>query len=43
VEEWASHEALDTHLVSDHLKTAAAKLEGLVAAEPDIRRYNLLA
>ena len=43
VEEWASHEALDTHLVSDHLKTAAAKLEGLVAAQADIRRYNLLA
>lgn len=43
VEEWASHQALDTHLVSDHFKTAAAKLEGLVAAQPDIRRYNLLA
>ncbi|MBW4570858.1 MAG: antibiotic biosynthesis monooxygenase [Tolypothrix carrinoi HA7290-LM1] len=43
VEEWASHQVLDTHLVCDHFNTAAAKLEGLVVAEPDIRRYNVLA
>ncbi len=43
VEEWASHDALDTHLVSAHMEAAGAKLEGLLAAEPDIRRYKLLA
>ena len=43
VEEWASHDALDTHLGSDHMEAAGAKLEGLLAAEPDIRRYKLLA
>ncbi|HAX78479.1 MAG TPA: antibiotic biosynthesis monooxygenase [Cyanobacteria bacterium UBA11372] len=43
VEEWTSNEALDNHLVSPHIEAAIAKLEGLIAAEPDIRRYNLLA
>ncbi|BAT51523.1 Antibiotic biosynthesis monooxygenase [Nostoc sp. NIES-3756] len=43
VEEWASAEALDTHLASAHLQAAADKLEGVVAAPPDIHRYNLLA
>ncbi|MCC5636382.1 antibiotic biosynthesis monooxygenase [Nostoc sp. CHAB 5844] len=43
VEEWTSNEALDTHLNSPHLQAAVAKLEGLVAAAPDIRRYYLLA
>lgn len=43
VEEWTSNEALDNHLVSAHIEAAIAKLEGLIAAEPDIRRYHLLA
>jgi quinol monooxygenase YgiN len=43
VEEWTSHDALNTHLVSAHMKAAGAKLTGLVAAESDIRQYNLLA
>ena len=43
VEEWTSNEALNIHLDSPHLQTAAAKLEGLVAAAPDIRRYYLVA
>ncbi|MBR8836451.1 MAG: antibiotic biosynthesis monooxygenase [Stigonema ocellatum SAG 48.90 = DSM 106950] len=43
VEEWASDDALDTHSVSDHMKAVGAKLGGLVATEPDIRRYHLLA
>ncbi|MEH2045768.1 putative quinol monooxygenase [Nostoc sp.] len=43
VEEWTSHEALNTHLDSPHFQAAAAKLEGLVTAAPDIRRYDLLA
>jgi quinol monooxygenase YgiN len=43
VEEWASNEALDTHLASPHLQAVVAKLNGLIAIPPDIRRYNLLA
>lgn len=43
VEEWTSDDALNTHLVSAHMKAGGAKLNGLVAAEPDIRQYNLLA
>ncbi|AFY31862.1 putative quinol monooxygenase [Calothrix sp. PCC 7507] len=43
VEEWSSNEALDAHLASPHLQTGITKLDGLVAAPPDIRRYHLLA
>jgi len=43
VEEWASSQALNTHLDSPHFQAAAAKLEGLVTAAPDIRRYHLVA
>ncbi|MBE8966468.1 antibiotic biosynthesis monooxygenase [Nostocales cyanobacterium LEGE 12452] len=43
VEEWTSHEALNSHLDSPHFQAAAAKLEGLVTTTPDIRRYHLLA
>ncbi len=43
VEEWTSDEALNTHLDSPHFQAAAAKLQGLVTAAPDIRRYHLLA
>jgi quinol monooxygenase YgiN len=43
VEEWTSNQTLDAHLNSAHLQAAAAKLEGLVATAPDIRRYHLLA
>jgi quinol monooxygenase YgiN len=43
VEEWTSHEALNIHLDSPHLQAGVAKLESLVAAAPDIRRYELLA
>jgi len=43
IEEWASNEALETHLASPHLQAAIAKLEGLVATSPDIRFYHLLA
>jgi quinol monooxygenase YgiN len=42
VEEWESAVALDTHLASPHLQAAIAKLEGLIAASPDIRRYSIL-
>jgi quinol monooxygenase YgiN len=43
VEEWASNEALETHLASPHIQATIAKLEGLVAASPDIGFYHLLA
>lgn len=42
VEEWSSHSALDQHLGSEHLQTAAAKLTGLLVSVPDIRRYQCL-
>ncbi|AFY51310.1 hypothetical protein Nos7524_5620 (plasmid) [Nostoc sp. PCC 7524] len=43
VEEWESEAALDTHLASRRLQVPIAKLEGLIATPPDIRRYSLLA
>lgn len=43
VEEWESGSALDTHLATPHLQAAVAKLEGLTAVSPDIRRYHILA
>ncbi|MEH2295375.1 putative quinol monooxygenase [Nostoc sp.] len=43
IEECTSDEALNTHLDSPHFQAVAAKLEGLVTATPDIRRYHLLA
>jgi quinol monooxygenase YgiN len=42
VEEWISDAALDIHLTAPYFLAAAAKLDGLVAAAPDIRRYRLL-
>jgi len=43
VEEWTSHQALNTHLDSPYIQALAAKLEGLVTAAPDVGRYHLLA
>ncbi|WP_375466945.1 putative quinol monooxygenase [uncultured Nostoc sp.] len=43
VEEWESEAALDTHLASVREQVPIAKLEGLIAAPPDIRRYSILA
>ena len=40
IEEWESAEQLDAHLASQHLKTAVEQLTGLVAVDPDIRRYK---
>ncbi|HXD32058.1 MAG TPA: putative quinol monooxygenase [Pyrinomonadaceae bacterium] len=42
VEEWQSHDDLDTHLSSAHVQKAIAATEGLLAQPPDIRRYTLL-
>ncbi len=43
VEEWTDDAALDAHLESPHLIEAGTKLDYLLAEEPDIRRYTLLA
>lgn len=43
IEEWASDEALDAHLVSPQLQAAFPKVPELCAAPPDIRRYTLIA
>jgi quinol monooxygenase YgiN len=43
VEEWTDDAALDAHLESPHLIDAKTKLGDLLAADPDIRRYTLLA
>jgi quinol monooxygenase YgiN len=43
VEEWESQEMLNTHLASAHIAEAVSQLNGLLAAEPDIRTYRLLA
>jgi quinol monooxygenase YgiN len=43
VEEWTTDAALDAHLKSAHLQSARAKAAQLLAQEPDIRRYSLVA
>lgn len=42
-EEWESEVQLNAHLESPHINSVDAKLDGLLAAEPDIRLYRLLA
>ena len=42
VEEWESDAALDAHLSSEHIRDALLNLPGLLAAEPDIRRYSVV-
>lgn len=42
VEEWADAAALDAHLQMPHLQAALAQAANLLAAPPDIRRYDLL-
>jgi quinol monooxygenase YgiN len=43
VEEWESQALLEAHLASAHIEEAKSQMDGLVAAEPDIRLYQLLA
>jgi quinol monooxygenase YgiN len=43
VEEWESEALLNAHLESPHINEVDAKLDGLNAAEPDIRLYRLVA
>lgn len=42
VEEWEGDAALDAHLSSAHIRSARSRLPGLLAAEPDIRRYSVV-
>ena len=42
VEEWESETLLKAHLESPHMNEVDAKLDGLLAAPPDIRLYRLL-
>ena len=43
VEEWESEQLLNAHFESPHMNEVDAKLDGLLAAEPDIQLYRLLA
>lgn len=43
VQEWEGAAALDTHLASVREQVPMVKLEGLIAAPPDIRHYSILA
>lgn len=43
VEEWTDDGVLDVHLESDHIKDLVSRAADLFAAEPDIRRYTLVA
>lgn len=42
VEEWASDTAIDAHMETAHIRAAFARVEGLLAAEPDIRQYEVV-
>lgn len=42
IEEWESQAMLEAHLISPHINQADAKLDGVLAAEPDIQLYRLL-
>lgn len=41
-EEWASAAAEQSHFTTPHISHALRQLPGLLAAEPDIRRYTVL-
>jgi quinol monooxygenase YgiN len=42
IEEWQNNTALESHFATKHFKDALTKLPNLVAAEPDIRRYQVV-
>jgi len=42
VEEWEDDAALDAHLATEHISAALSRLPGLLAREPDIRRYRVV-
>ena len=43
IEEWASEEAMQKHLGSDHVAEALSHLPEVGAADPDIRSYEVIA
>lgn len=42
IEEWASTEAEQAHFLTTHVVDAIRQLAGLLATEPDIRRYTVV-
>ena len=42
IEEWTSVEAEQAHFSTPHILSALQQLSGLLAAEPDIRRYRIV-
>ena len=42
IEEWASVEAEQAHFLTAHVSDTIRRLNGLLAAEPDIRRYTVV-
>jgi quinol monooxygenase YgiN len=42
VERWEDDTALDEHAATPHVKATMTKVEGLVEAPPDVRRYRIL-
>ena len=40
VEQWVTEADLEAHLASEHVQAAISQFDGLVAASPDIRRYD---
>ena len=43
IEEWQDGKALESHFATKHFTDALKKMPNLVAAEPDIRRYHVVA
>ena len=43
VEEWANEAALEAHFTTPHLQAALARAPVLLAVEPEIRRYTVIA
>ena len=42
IEEWVSAAAEQSHFTTPHISNALRQLPGLLAAEPDVRRYTVL-
>lgn len=38
-EEWASEEALNAHLASEHMKVFQAQMPGVLAGEVEVKKY----
>ncbi len=43
IEEWVDQKAMDIHLTTPHIQEALAKVTPLLAATPNIQKYELLA